>query len=185
MVRRLLNDCIGRATGRVTQEVTNIVVNRKEHDKTAAESFKSCLTVSVPTRQFINEATGLRNEHSTMRRLVLSNDKSRVEIAHDSLLGIVYGQRGSHRNVWTLRVYELMMWYEIMPVTYPPTLRKATANPGAFHAVLTQQGQHKVRQRSKETLSAGSDYEVPRARREGHTGNGYWIALSADSSLRN
>ena len=185
MVRRLLNDCIGRATGRVTQEVTNIVVNRKEHDKTAAESFKSCLTVSVPTRQFINEATGLRNEHSTMRRLVLSNDKSRVEIAHDSLLGIVYGQRGSHRNVWTLSVYELMRWYEIMPVTYPPTLRRATDNPGAFHAVLTQQGQNKVRQRSKETLSAGSDYEVPRAHREGHTGNGYWIALSAESSLRN
>jgi hypothetical protein len=140
-VRRLLSDCVGRGTTRMTVEVTNLAVNRKPHDKTAAESFKSNLTVTLPTSQFINVACGDGPNKNTIARLVLSNDKETLEIANEALLGCIYSQRGTHPNVWSLTPYEFLQWYEVVPATYPTSLRHCnTKDKHAYHCQLTQTG---------------------------------------------
>jgi hypothetical protein len=77
-VQRLLSDCHGRATSRKTNEVVSLIVNRKEHDKTAAECMKSNQTKVLPTSQFMHEAFGDDAYRKPMARLVVSNDKDTI-----------------------------------------------------------------------------------------------------------
>ena len=51
--QRLLSDVLGRGTARKAVECTNLIVCRKNHDVTAAESLKSHLVVPFPCSDYM------------------------------------------------------------------------------------------------------------------------------------
>ena len=118
-----------------------------------------------------------------MRRLVVTTKRDYLEIARQDLLGILYGHRGTHPNVWTLSPFEFVQWFEVVVATHPTSLRNN--DDRLHHCLLTDAGKQKLRGNSKEELIRGADYEIAIGRDEGHTVNGYWVALSFASSFRN
>ena len=87
--------------------------------------------------------------------------------------------------MWTITPYEFLQWYDVVNATYPTSLR--SNQDQAHHCRLTAQGIAKVKANKtdhKLTLVPDEDYGIEHGRNEGHTFDGYWVALSVESPFR-
>lgn len=174
--QRLLSDVLGRGTIRKAVECTNLVVCRKKHDVTAAESLKSHLLVPFPCGDY------MRFQSQNCGVEVLNDDEydgmeiDRRNPVAKSLLSKVkvpgqYGHRGGDVDVAYLTPYEFHTQWAVERVSYPSDSRGYSAkcvtigdvvvhecSLQKYHAMLTKAGATKLG--GKQALEAGVDYIV-------------------------
>jgi hypothetical protein len=174
--QRLLSDVLGRGTIRKAVECTNLVVCRKKHDVTAAESLKSHLLVAFPCGDYMrfqkqNCGVGVLDDDEydgmeiDFRNPVAKSLLSKVKVPGQ------YGHRGSDVDVAHLAPYEFHAHWSVERVSYPSDSRGYSPNCVAingvelhdcslqkYHAMLTKDGAIKLR--GKQVLEAGVDYIV-------------------------
>jgi hypothetical protein len=162
-VGRMGFDLIGRATKRMAVEALHLLVSRKPHDVTAAESMKSAPTVKFDCAQFVAEAC--RRTEATCR-LGLRMDRRSRNYGPDltNFMGVLYGHRGTHPAVHALSAYEFTMEWELVPAIVPKAAGVRDADPALTHCTLTSAGRSKLRRapsmRSDGLLVAGEDYTI-------------------------
>jgi len=159
-------DLVGRATLRKAVEALNLLVSRKPHDVTAAESMRSAPTVKFDCAQFVVEAC--RRADATCRlglRLDTRNNSYSPDLS--SFAGLLYGHRGTHPAVHTLSPYEFVMEWELVPTAVPRSGGKRAEAPALTHCTLTPAGRRKLRSapgvhdaQLQAGLVAGEDYII-------------------------
>ena len=197
--QRLLSDVLGRGTARKAVECTNLIVCRRKHDVTAAESLKSHLLVPFPCGDYMRcqericgaqaeagaEYDGMEvDARNTAAKALVSKVKVPMQ----------YGWRGGDPDVKHLSAHEFHSQWSVERVIYPTNCRsckqgsivtvtgtQAFENSEQFyHALLTPSGEHKLK--AKAALDAGVDYVV---RSDcGVTRNRRWLAFPHGSPYR-
>lgn len=197
--QRLLSDLYGRATTRKAVEVTNLLVCRKVHDVTAAESIKSHLLVPFPCSDYMRlqkvvcagdmgeshyQGYEINNRHSDGSVYVPRGDQAEL-----------YGYRGAHTELASLSAYEFHELWETQRTHYsgcPPRgkptgfvdgIKVHMSNDMIHSALLTESGLDKLRTGWKAAdLQAGDDYVV---RSDSGVMRGRdWLAYPKESPFR-
>jgi hypothetical protein len=166
--QRLLSDVLGRGTVRKAVECTNLLVCRKKHDVTAAESVKSHLLVAFPCGDYMScQVSICNNQHEKdgyEGMEVDARDPENKVYVSKVKVPMQYGHRGSDPELLHLTPHEFHSLWSVERAMYP--MKPARDNENIYHAKLTPQGELKVKQNSSRNqkdssvLEAGTDYII-------------------------
>ena len=164
--QRIMSDLYGRATVRMAVEALNLLIMRRKHDKTRAESLRSNLLAPFPCKQYIAcqgaSVGGTVNDVIYETIEIDRRNAQRPRVVSDKNVGYKYGYRGTHDAVRYLSPYEFVSEWEILRVTYPsqPQVRFSTAgfneeanlHESPYHAKLTASGIEKIKGKAEDLV---------------------------------
>jgi hypothetical protein len=138
---------------------------------TFAESFRTCQTTAFYGKEYFGVVEHLNDRTKKSPKLLFAevdrrNPRRRKITFRD--VALLYGHRPRTAEMWYLSPYEFVTYWEACLVRYPTTeaegkeadaeaRRKGGVNK--YHAVLTPEGQRKVKEQNKELLPV-VDYAV-------------------------
>lgn len=175
-VKRLITDCYGRGVVRGAVETTNLNINAKPHDPTAAETIKTAQVADV-SLQFPLQLLQRVAEQKEWPREPCKPMVDKRNPVHRKVIECppwtAYGGRGKASEVHLLSAYEFATQYQIKPAKHPFTAKKQQEDPDSYEAKLTEKGIEKVNGQGVPKLEPGSDKDYVIREEGGHD----WLPL--------
>ena len=161
-VKRLITDCYGRGVVRGAVETTNLNINSKSHDPTAAESIKTAqvtdLGLQYPAQLLRHIAEEKPWPKEPCKPMVDKRNPKKPKIA-ECPPWMAYGGRGQHPQVHQLSAYEFAAHYQIKQARHPYSIKMQLQAAGNFEAELTEKGLQKAGAYYTK-LEPGTDYAI-------------------------
>ena len=175
-VKRLITDCYGRGVVRGAVETTNLNINFKSHDPTAAESIKTAqvaeMSLQYPLRLLQHIAEQKPWPKEPCKPVVDRRNPARPKIV-ECPPWTAYGGRGRRAEVHMLSAYEFTRHYHIKQARHPFSGHMMDASD-KFEALLTEEGVSKA----EKDREAGKHYAI---REEGGDG---WFPLGTGARVQ-
>ena len=161
-VKRLITDCYGRGVVRGAVETTNLNINSKNHDPTAAESIKTAQVADIGLQYPVQLLRHIAEEKpwpKEPRKPMVDKRNPRKRKIAECPPWMAYGGRGQHPQVHQLCAYEFVMHYQIKQARHPYSNSMQEKARDNYEAELTQTGLQKVGVRNSK-LEPETDYAI-------------------------